>query len=146
MRLRGTPIGTSAIIGVGLGILKKHRSKGDCSIKLNKEWARSVLRRMGFTERRASSKSKVTSDNFIEIKEQFLIDVEAVIDMEEVPPSLVINWDHTTMKIVPSSQWTMENRGTKYVEIAGIDDKCQITAAFACTMSGKFLPIQLIYV
>ena len=52
----------------------------------------------------ASSKSKVTPDNFTEIKVQFLIDVEAVIDMEEVPPSLVINWDHTAMKIVPSSQ------------------------------------------
>ena len=104
MRLRGTLIGTSAIIGVGLGILKKHRLKGDGGIKLHKEWARSVLRRMRFTKRRASSKSKVTPDNFTEIKEQFLIDVEAVIDMEEVPPSLVINWNHTAMKTVPSSQ------------------------------------------
>ena len=112
---------------------------------MNKEWARSVLRRMGFTKRRASSKSKMTPDNFTEIKEQFLIDVETVIDMEEVPPSLVINWDHIAMKIVPSSQWTMEKRGTKRVEIAGIDDKRQITAIFACTMSGNFLPMQLIY-
>ena len=90
---------------------------------MNKEWARSVLRCMGFTKRRTSSKSKVTPDNFTEIKEQFLIDVETVIDMEEVPPSLVINWDHTAMKITPSSQWMMEKRGTKCVEIAGIDDK-----------------------
>ena len=37
MGLGGTPIGTSAVIGIGLGILKKHRSKGDCTIKLNKE-------------------------------------------------------------------------------------------------------------
>ena len=81
----------------------------------------------------------MTPDNFTEIKEQLLIDVEAVIDMEEVPPSLVINWDHTVVKIVPSSQWTMEKRGTKRVEIAGIDDKCQISAILVCTMSGKFL-------
>ena len=46
MRLRGTPIGTSAVIGFGLGILKKHQSKSDCTIKLNKEWARSVLQCM----------------------------------------------------------------------------------------------------
>ncbi|XP_011408602.1 PREDICTED: uncharacterized protein LOC105315598 [Amphimedon queenslandica] len=39
----------------------------------------------------------------------------------------------------------MEKRGTKRVEIEGIDDKRQITAVFACTLSGKFLPIQLIY-
>ena len=39
----------------------------------------------------------------------------------------------------------MEKRGTKCVEIAGIDDKRQIMAVFACTMSGKFFPMQLIY-
>ena len=48
--------------------------------------------------------SKVAFENFAEIKDQFLIDIEAVIDFEEVPPSLVINWDHTAMKIVPSNQ------------------------------------------
>ena len=89
-------------------------------------------------KRWACSKSKVSPDNFREIKEQFMIDVEAVIDMEEVPPSLVVNWDHAVMKIIPSSQWTMEKRGTKRVEIAGVKDKRQIMAAFACTMSGKF--------
>ena len=68
-----------------------------------------------------------------------------MIDFEEVPPSLVNNWDHTAMKIVPSNQWMMEKRGTKHVEIAGKDDKRQITAVFASTMSGKFLPMQLIY-
>ena len=33
----------------------------------------------------------------------------------------------------------------KRVEIAAVDDKRQITAIFACTLSEKFLPIQLIY-
>ena len=61
-----------------------------------------------------------------------------MIDFEEVPPSLVINWDHIAMKIVPSNQWTMEKRGTKRVEIADKDDKRQITAVFACTLSGRF--------
>lgn len=39
----------------------------------------------------------------------------------------------------------MEKRETKRVEIAAVDDKCQITAIFACTLSGRFLPMQLIY-
>jgi len=39
----------------------------------------------------------------------------------------------------------MEKRGTKCVEMAGKDDKWQITVVFACTMSGRFLPMQLIY-
>ena len=57
--------------------------------------------------------------------------------MEDIPLNLVINWDHTATKIVPSSQWTMERKGTKRVEIAAVDDKRQITAIFACTLSGK---------
>ena len=31
------------------------------------------------------------------------------------------------------------------MELVGIDDKRQITAVFAGTMAGQFLPIQLIY-
>ena len=49
------------------------------------------------------------------------------------------------MKIMPSNQWTMEKRKIKRVEIAGKDDKRQVTAVFACMMSGRFLPMQLIY-
>ena len=33
----------------------------------------------------------------------------------------------------------------KTISIKGIDDKRQITATFAITMSGEFLPIQVIY-
>jgi len=49
------------------------------------------------------------------------------------------------MKIVCSSSWTVEKRGTKRVEITAADDKQRITALFTCTATGQFLPIQLIY-
>ena len=62
--------------------------------------------------------------------------------MMEIPPELV---DHTGIKIVPVSSWTMEKKGAKRVEIAGVDDKLQITAIFAATAVGDFLPVQLIY-
>ena len=39
----------------------------------------------------------------------------------------------------------MEKCGTKRVEVCALDDKRQITAVFGCTLSGDFLPIQLIY-
>ena len=39
----------------------------------------------------------------------------------------------------------MAKEGSKRVEIAGINDKRQITAIFANTMSGDFLPPQIIY-
>ena len=39
----------------------------------------------------------------------------------------------------------MPPRGSKSVEIMGIDDKHQIPGVFGCTVSGDFLPIQIIY-
>ena len=65
--------------------------------------------------------------------------------MEEIPHELIINRDLTPLKIAPSSNWTMEKRGTKRVEISAVDDKRQITAVFGCTLAGDFLPMQLIF-
>ena len=39
----------------------------------------------------------------------------------------------------------MDKEGSKRVEIAGVDDKRQITAVFAGSLTGDFLPPQLIY-
>jgi len=66
---------------------------------------------MGYTKRKAYSKCKVNPINFEEIKQQYLIDIRAAVEMEDIPQSVVINWDHTATKIVPSSQWTMKKKG-----------------------------------
>ena len=39
----------------------------------------------------------------------------------------------------------MEKEGSKRVEVVGINDKRQITAVFAGSITGNFLPIQLVY-
>ena len=36
---------------------------------------------------------------------------------------LIVNWDQTALRLVPSSDWTMEMTGTKCVPIAGTEDK-----------------------
>lgn len=87
----------------------------------------------------------MTVENFEAVKEQFLLDVKAVVEMEDIPPKLVFNWDQTGISIVPGSSWTMEVKGSKRVEIVGMDDKRQITAVFCGTLMGEFLPLQLIY-
>ena len=97
---------------------------------------------MGFVKRRASTKAKIEIENFEEVKAQFLLDIKVVCEMEEIPFDLVINWDQTGIQYVP---WTVEKEGTKRVEIVAVDDKRQITAVFAGTLTGDFLPPQLIY-
>ena len=39
----------------------------------------------------------------------------------------------------------METEGLKRIEVAGKDDKRQITAVFGASMEGDFLPVQLVY-
>ena len=39
----------------------------------------------------------------------------------------------------------MKQRGADRVEIAGYGDKRMIMATFACTLSGHYLPIQILY-
>ena len=65
--------------------------------------------------------------------------------MEEVPDDMILNWDQTAIKYIPVSNWTMATEGSKRIELIGHDDKQQITATFAGTLTGQFLPIQPVY-
>ena len=115
-------------------------------VQLNRHWAHSLLKRMKFVQRKATTaKSKQTVANFTDLKEAFLADVVATVTMEEIPPELILNWDQTGIKIVPSATWTMTRQGEKRVEMIGVNDKRQITAVFCGTVLGDFLPVQLIY-
>ena len=57
--------------------------------------------------------------------------MNAAIEMEEIPPELVINLDHTGKNYIPVSSWTMAKEGAKHVEIFGVQDKRQMTVVFA---------------
>ena len=51
--------------------------------------------------------------------------------MKEIPTELILNWDQTGVKIVPSSTWTME--------AVGVNDKRLITGVFLLLTGGGFL-------
>ena len=65
--------------------------------------------------------------------------------MDEIPEELIINFDQTGINYIPVSDWTMEAEGAKRGEVFGKDDKRQFTAVLAGSMSGEFLPPQVIY-
>ena len=98
---------------------------------------------MNLSKRKGTTKASTSSNNFDEIQEIFLSDIAAIVIMEEIPSPLILNWDQTGINFVPVSEWTMEVRGTRRVEIAGLKDKRQMTAVFARS-DGNFLPPQLI--
>ena len=115
-------------------------------IELTTDWAYSLFRRMTFVKRKVTTaKSKHPVTEFNQLKERFLAEVVETVQMEEIPPELILNLDQTGIKIVPSSTWTMEQQGTKRVELVGENDKRLITAVFCGSLVGDFLPLQIIY-
>jgi hypothetical protein len=62
-----------------------------------------------------------------------------------VSDDLIVNFDETSVFIVPSSQYSMALVGSKQVTVIGKEDKRQITALLTITASGNLLPLQLIY-
>ena len=75
----------------------------------------------------------------------FVADVTAEVIMNDIPDDLVVNWDQTGLHLVLTGQWTMHRQGERVVSISNSDDKRQITAVVAASMTGEYLPPQLIY-
>ena len=149
LRTKGTPVNTTVILGIASRIVKNHDNSLLASngghIVLGKPWAKHLLSRMGYVKRRGSTAAKVDVSNYEELRQPFLLDIKVVVELEEIPSMLVINWDQTGINYVPSDSYTMEKVGTKRVPIIAADDKRQITVVFAGTLTGSFLPPQLIY-
>jgi len=149
----GAPVNGTVVRASTRGILKRKMAEaqgskdgpGPTMPVLTKDWSRYLLQRMQFVKRKANTKAKLSVENFAQLKYNYLSDISGIVDMEEIPPYLIINWDHTALKYVPVGSWTMAKEGSKKVPIAGVDDKRQITAVFGVTMDGIFLPPQLIY-
>ena len=117
LRENGAVVNTAITIACAKGVVKCFDSNLlECNgghISLTKHWAKYLMERMGFVKRRASTNAKVSLPDFERFKAQFIFDVKAVIEMEEIPSELVINWDQTGIHYVPVSSWTMAKEGSK---------------------------------
>ena len=101
---------------------------------------------MGFVKRKfTSTKVDIPEKAQKEIEYQFHHEIVSKIERHHIPSSLVINLDQTPSSIVPGRKRTMAPKGSSNVTIVGASDKRNITATFAITLSGEFLPMQLIY-
>ena len=109
-------------------------------------WAQSLFRRMGFVRRRATTaKLEIPAGALKEAKLLYLNDIVSKVDKFKIPDSLIINIDQTPTKYVRVGRSTIAKKCSKTVAVSGSSDKRTITATFAITVSGEFLPMQLIY-
>ena len=149
LREHGCAVNTTIVIAAarGLGRIVDRTRLSECGgpATLSVSWAKSLLKRMNFTKRRASTKCLPPSDDVEEVRKEFLGELMEAVGLHEVPADLIFNWDQTGILLVPSAQWTMDRKGRKRVPIAGHNDKRQITAVMCGAFTGEMLPIQLVY-
>ena len=105
----------------------------------------SLLRRMNLVKRKSTKAARKIPTDFPEIKLAFLKRVADCVQQHKIPPELVLNWDQTGVKFVPTSEWTLAEQGSQQVDVLAKEDKREMTICFTCTMSGFLLPPHLIY-
>ena len=151
LRQAGTPVTGHIVLAAAEGIITaKDRSllaENGGHITLTRGWAASILKRMGFVKRKATTKMNLHSASSILLKgkKKFLLEISAMVSEHKIPDDLIINWDQTGLNLVPSGSWTLKKEGSQRVELVSQNDKRMITATFAITLSGQFLPIQILY-
>jgi len=82
-------------------------------IEITKSWAQRLLERMNLVKRKGTTAVKVLPSNFEKLKKQFLSDVHSTVVMEDILVELIINWDQTSLKYVPVSNYTFADKGSK---------------------------------
>ncbi len=132
-------VNTAIVLALAEGIVKgSDPSLSVCnggSVDLTKDWGKSTMKRMGLSKRKATTKSTLSQYDFSKVRDIYLNDVASIAVMEAIPLPLIINWDQTGTHYVPVSEWTMEVKGSKRVEIGGLNDKRQMTAVFSTTVN-----------
>ena len=115
------------------------------TIELGKKWADILMKLMSFVKRKATKAACKVPVVFPEIKLTFLKRIVDCVKEHNIPPELIINWDQTGAKYVPTSEWTLAEEGSKQVTVIEKEDKREMTVLLSCTMSGFLLPPHLIY-
>ena len=127
LRAAGGVINADVVVAAARGIVEsKDRSKlveygGQISIE--KSWAKSLLTRMNFVKRKGSTAAKLPPSEFENLKQSYLERIKEAVFSNNIVPQMVINMDQTAISLVPSSSWTMDERGKNKIVIKGIEDK-----------------------
>ena len=150
IRLSGAVISRRMVISIGNGVLKANDpntfSEFGGTITLTEDWGRGILRSMDWVKRKATTGKVEPSTQFLaEEKFNFQKAISTYVYDHDIPTDLIINLDQTPLSYVSPGKYTFNIKGAKHVPTKGVDDMRQITATFAVSASGDFLPMQLIY-
>ena len=149
-RATGGVISRRMVIAIGNDVVKPNNpdvlKMYGGHIELTEGWARNILNSMKWSKRKGTTGKVDPSEALLrEEKLTFQLNISKAIVNDDIPRELVINLDQTPLSYVSPGKYTFSPVGAKNVPINGVDDKRQITGTFACSLSGAFLPLQIIY-
>ena len=128
------------------GVTSKSIGESLGKIKITETWGKLFLKHMGFVSRAKTSPTvEIPEGARKEIEYQYLHQIINAIVKWDIHPDLVVNFDQTPSKLVPVGRSMLAKRNSTNVTIAGSSDKRTISATFAISLSGNFLPPQLRY-
>lgn len=107
---------------------------------INRDYARSLMRRMNLVKRKGTKTARKLPDDFEKIKGDFLDKISKCVKENNIPHELIRNFDQTGLTMVPTSQWTLEVKGSKD-SIFALDDKREITGVIGISLTGSLLYI-----
>ena len=150
IRLAGAAISQKMVIAIGRRVIKANNPslllEFEGSVTLTENWARGVLKNMNWVKRKGTTgKVEPSKQLLAEEKLTFQKNISKVVYEHDIPSELIINLDQTPLSYVSPGKQTFNSKDAKNLPVKGIDNKRQITATFAVSAEGDFLPMQLIY-
>ena len=138
----GVVINFHTVAGLATGIvLANDRTllkQNGGTVKFTVGWCQSIFRRF-------SNPKPLIAPGLIKEIGIFYKEIRQLVKCFNIPKELVINIDQIQLPFVLVISYTMENKCNQCVPVAGTTDYRQITGTFSVSLSGDFLPVQLIY-
>ena len=142
LRNRGGRISRTIAIAAAKAFASRSNDPSLRNMVIGETWAQSLFRRMGY-KRRFGTTSKVSIPDKArnEIELIFMHNIVQKVEKYNISHSLILNADQTPSKYGPTASYTLIEKNSKSVPIAGGTDKRVITTTFVETLDCKFLPI-----
>ena len=131
VRSHGAVINTSTAITTANGFIEHSNDESLKHLSLQRPWAQSLFRRMGYVRRFATT-GKVELPQGVKREAELLYihDIVNLIETYKIPKSMVLNLDQTPLKYVPCGKTTLAKQNTNSVPVSGVSDKRMVTATF----------------
>ena len=144
LRRKGRVVNSVVVIVAAQALIQRSSDEHlKCIDLVSSSWTQSLFRRMGFARRMRTTDKPIIPDQAVtEAKLLYQHQIVSIVE-DNIPESLIMNSDQTPLKYAPVSNITLAKKGSKHIPITGGAFKESITATFAITYSGKFLPMQL---